>query len=76
MEEIVERHMTMGVVDDSDLDVKDLIIKVTAVREFIPEAQVGPDFLRALDMRIKGIIAEADMRRRGNRRQRMMVYDL
>lgn len=72
----MERHMTMGIVDDSDLDIKDLIVKVTAVKEFIPEAQIGPDFLRALDMRIKGLLAEADLRRRGNRRQRLMVYDL
>jgi hypothetical protein len=76
VEEIVQRHITMGVSDNSDIDTKDLIIKITSVREFLPEAQVGPDFLKALDTRVKAMLAEANLRRIGNRRQRLMVYDL
>lgn len=69
-------HITKGIIDKSEIDTKDLIIKVTSVKEFLVEAQVGPDFLKALDTRVRAMLAEADLRRQQNRRTRMMVYDL
>ena len=54
----------------------DYIIKVSKVRELLPEAEIGPDTIRAINQHLIDFLLIANDRCTMNRRKRIFPHDL
>lgn len=61
---------------ENPLTARDYLIKVNKIRELVPEAELGPDVLKAINQHLISFVLQGNDRCVKNRRKRIFPHDL